>query len=307
MKKLHLFAIVGAIFLYGCSNGFKPLGAGSSYEVIDQKSGTLIKEGDFVSVHGQIKTDNDSLISSTYDLGRPTTFILTKSIFRGDLTSAFNQLSEGDSAIIKMSVDSMMKKMPGQQKPPFKSKFITYFLRVNKVIPKKSPQQQAVFSQLIIDYQHTVDNQLKSAEPSKIGNYVAEHHLKVTKTASGLRYAIEMPGDGPMIVKGDTAVINYVAKFTNNKVYGTNLSKEAAENKLPAKRNYEPVKVAVGAKQVISGWDEGLLHLRNKSKSILILPSKLAYDKQGNGPIPPYTPLVFEIQVVNVIHPKKGI
>jgi FKBP-type peptidyl-prolyl cis-trans isomerase len=42
------------------------------------------------------------------------------------------------------------------------------------------------------------------------------------------------------------------------------------------------------------------------AKATLILPSSLAYGEQGNQGIPPFTPLVFEVDVVNIIPAKAG-
>jgi FKBP-type peptidyl-prolyl cis-trans isomerase len=41
--------------------------------------------------------------------------------------------------------------------------------------------------------------------------------------------------------------------------------------------------------------------LNKGAKATIILPSKLAYGEQGNQGIPPYSPLVFELDIVNII------
>jgi len=67
-------------------------------------------------------------------------------------------------------------------------------------------------------------------------------------------------------------------------------------------RKYAPISIPVGKKRVIPGWEEGLQLLSKGSKAIFILPSKLAYGKQGMEVIKPYTPLEFEVEVVDVKH-----
>jgi FKBP-type peptidyl-prolyl cis-trans isomerase len=54
-------------------------------------------------------------------------------------------------------------------------------------------------------------------------------------------------------------------------------------------------------KLAIPGWDEGLLLLNKGARATFIMPSALAYGEQGFASIPPYTPLVFEIEVVDVV------
>ena len=56
-------------------------------------------------------------------------------------------------------------------------------------------------------------------------------------------------------------------------------------------------------KAVIPGWDEGLQLLNKGEKVTFIIPSSLAYGEQGYGPIAPFSPLVFEVEVKNIIHP----
>ncbi|MCO5230641.1 MAG: FKBP-type peptidyl-prolyl cis-trans isomerase [Chitinophagales bacterium] len=58
------------------------------------------------------------------------------------------------------------------------------------------------------------------------------------------------------------------------------------------------LKVNVG--QVIKGWDMALLQLKKGEKSIVLVPSWLAYGFYGSGhEILPNTPLFFEIEVLN--------
>jgi FKBP-type peptidyl-prolyl cis-trans isomerase FkpA len=53
--------------------------------------------------------------------------------------------------------------------------------------------------------------------------------------------------------------------------------------------------------QVIPGWDEGFLLLNQGSKARLIIPSKLAYGENQSGPdITPYSPLVFDVELLGI-------
>ena len=58
---------------------------------------------------------------------------------------------------------------------------------------------------------------------------------------------------------------------------------------------------AVGRGQVIPGWDDALTQLPKGSKATILVPSSLAYGKQGSPPnIPANSPLRFDIEVVDV-------
>ena len=54
---------------------------------------------------------------------------------------------------------------------------------------------------------------------------------------------------------------------------------------------------------MIKGWNEAFLLFNKGTKATIILPSSLAYGEQGYQSIQPFTPLVFDIELVDVIHP----
>jgi len=304
MKNNLKFLAVIAIGFASCKGGFKQGDGGTLYNIVEHKSGSTIKEGDFVSVQFAIKTEGDSLLQSTYDRGVPQALVVPKPQFKGDLISTLELLGEGDSVVIKANIDTMLKKTPGQPKPPFKGKYIVYYMRVEKVIPKGTTPD-STFQKTIKAYFKTITDKTKAEEPAKVKKYIDDNKLNVTKTASGLNYVITQPGTGEKIAVGDTAVISYIGKFTTGKVFETNIKEEAMKTKATYQpmNPYKPARFAVGVKQVIPGWDEGLLLLSKGSKATFIIPSALAYGEQGGGPIAPFTPLVFDIIVVDVIHP----
>jgi len=62
----------------------------------------------------------------------------------------------------------------------------------------------------------------------------------------------------------------------------------------------EPFPFPLGQGQVIKGWDEGIAMMKKGGKALFIIPSSIAYGDRGAGDlIPPYTPLLFEVELVN--------
>jgi FKBP-type peptidyl-prolyl cis-trans isomerase FkpA len=56
----------------------------------------------------------------------------------------------------------------------------------------------------------------------------------------------------------------------------------------------------LGVQQVIQGWDQGLVGMKVGGIRKLVVPSSLAYGGVRNHSIPPYTTLVFEIELLDV-------
>jgi FKBP-type peptidyl-prolyl cis-trans isomerase len=60
-------------------------------------------------------------------------------------------------------------------------------------------------------------------------------------------------------------------------------------------RTGEPTDARIG--QMISGVSAGLMQTKGGGRSLLFIPSKLAYGRRGFGPIPENAALLFEIEL----------
>jgi FKBP-type peptidyl-prolyl cis-trans isomerase FkpA len=300
MKRNLMFLAIAAIGLASCNSGFKKGAGGLLYNIHEDKDGPTIKEGDFIAVNLILKNDADSVLVNTYDGGRPQPTLMPKSQFKGDVFAGLQLLSEGDSATIKVNADSAFK-AAGQRPPNFKGKYLIYDVKIAKVIPKGKLTDQ-VFQGRISDYFKADGEKMKKAEPGKIKAYADDHKLKTIKTGSGLMYEITKAGSGATIAKGDTAVVNYTGKLLTGKVFDTSIKEVAQKEKIfTAERPYAAIHIPVGVGAVIPGWDEGLQLLNKGAKATFVIPSSLAYGEQGQGPIPPFAPIVFEMELVDII------
>lgn len=265
------------------------------------KGGPGIKEGDFMAINFVQKTDADSVLLSSYDNGSPAVLLVRKPQYKGDIFAGLEMLNEGDSAVIKTDIDSLYK---GQKRPPgIKGKYIIFDIKVLKVIAKGNLSQE-VFMGRVNAYQKTLADIAKKQEPVKIQKYIADNNLKVTKSDSGLYYSISTNGVGVKPITGDTVVVNYTLRYLNGKAVETSVKADAIKYKLPINpmNPYKPIRFALGTRGMIKGWDQGLRLLSKGSKALFIIPSSLAYGEQGNGQVQPFTTLVFDIELVDIVH-----
>ena len=211
-----MFFALAAIGLASCNGGFQKGEGGLLYKIITDKSGPKIKTGDFVSIDIVIKNDADSIMLNSYDLGHPIPQLLPAPGFKGDIYAGLQFLSEGDSAVVKVNIDSVSKGHPRDKN--LKGKFVSYTIKVEKVIAKGAQSDQA-FAANYQGYLKSLSDAAQKSEPAKIKKYIDDNKLNVTKSDSGLYYVIDQQGAGEKPKVGDTCVVNYTGSFLNGKVF----------------------------------------------------------------------------------------
>ena len=118
--------------------------------------------------------------------------------------------------------------------------------------------------------------------------FLAQNKTKanIKTTASGLQYEVLMPGTGAKPVASDQVTVNYK---------GTLLS--GLEFDSSYKRG-EPI--TFGLDRVIPGWTEGVQLMQEGAKYRFFIPYNLAYGSREAGEIPPFSTLIFEVELIKV-------
>jgi FKBP-type peptidyl-prolyl cis-trans isomerase FkpA/FKBP-type peptidyl-prolyl cis-trans isomerase FklB len=108
-------------------------------------------------------------------------------------------------------------------------------------------------------------------------------------TESGLMYMVTQEGTGAYATATDSVQVEYVGKLMNGQTFD-------------ASDAGKPVGFNLGG--LIPGFTEGLQKVKEGGKIRLFIPSALAYRDMDQGPIPPYSTLMFDITLLKV-YPKK--
>lgn len=118
--------------------------------------------------------------------------------------------------------------------------------------------------------------------------FLAENKTKpnIKTTPSGLQYEVLTPGTGAKPLATDQVTVNYK---------GTLLS--GLEFDSSYKRG-EPI--TFGLNQVIPGWTEGVQLMQEGAKYRFFIPYNLAYGGRAAGEIPPFSTLIFEVELIKV-------
>jgi len=129
----------------------------------------------------------------------------------------------------------------------------------------------------------------KNAESSLLKKYLKDNKITAKPTASGLYYIEKVAGTGPMAAAGKKVSVQYTGTLLNGKKFDSSRDHDG-----------KPYEFELGKGNVVKGWDEGIAMMRKGGKAILIVPSSLGYGEKDMGNIPPYSPLVFDVELVDV-------
>ncbi len=310
MKKSLVFLFAASILLAACSKEQKGKG-GLLYTVHKDGGQAKIKEGDYIKIDFIQRNDKDSILDATYDHEQSRIFPVGKKVYDGDMNDVLTLFGEGDSVTFKLNIDTMVFYNKTPRPEEFKNeKYLTYTIKIQKVVGKKPNEVDSVYQKraneiYAADYKATMDKK-KASEGARMKKYAEENDLKLKTTASGLQYVITAPGTGPKPVWGDTAMVDYTGMLTAKKVNGdinvfdTSVEKIAKEHMAPnPMKQFGPAAIPL-SEGIAKGFVEALQLIGKGGKITVIMPSKLGYGDQGGGPIPPYSPLVFDIEIKDI-------
>jgi FKBP-type peptidyl-prolyl cis-trans isomerase len=128
----------------------------------------------------------------------------------------------------------------------------------------------------------------EKAEKDAINNYLnVNSSLNFVQQPSGLYYLEVLAGTGRQPVAFDTVYVIYTGKFLNGNVFDSNVG----GNQLV---------FPIGTGEMLTGFEEGIMLMKQGGKATILVPSNLAYGTQGFYTIPGYTALLYDIELAKV-------
>ena len=102
----------------------------------------------------------------------------------------------------------------------------------------------------------------------------------------------EIIGNGLEVKNHSKVSVHYIGRLEDNTVFDSSYDRGQLFD------------FQIGVRQVILGWETGLLGMKEGGKRTIFIPYELAYGESGAGSlIPPKSNLIFEIEVIKVIPP----
>jgi FKBP-type peptidyl-prolyl cis-trans isomerase FkpA len=297
MKNTHVLAAALFTFVLGaCSDsefdGFKKAETGLHYRFFNHdENAPTVQNGDGILVRYVIMNQkNDSVIVDSKSVSRDgsgyTGFGMSGSTFKGSLEDGMMMMAKGDSAEFIVAADSFfLKSMKYNELPPGinSGDHLRALISIKDITPKAEVEADR---KKRMEEQEKKMAEAQEREKPALEEYLANNKITAKPTESGIYYIERKKGSGGSPGATDMVTVHYTGKLLDGTVF------DSSEGK-------EPAQFAING--VIPGMAEGLQKMKKGGKATIIMPSVMGYGPQGTrgGPIPPFSPLVFDVELID--------
>ncbi|ANH81365.1 peptidylprolyl isomerase [Niabella ginsenosidivorans] len=304
-KTLGLVVLAAAAFT-ACKNAeYKTTPSGLKYIIYDGGSKDSAKMGEVLkfNVIQKISGSKDTVLYNSYETMPEYMPVQPVPPGQGNYSpmEVLPKLKKGDSAVIVMFVDSLIKKGLTQeaQLPSFikkSDKFIFTFKVLdvfkNDSLAMLDRQKEGMAYQKKAEAKQKADSiafeksGAKQKQIADVQDYLTKKNITATKTALGTFVKIDNPGDGTPVTDGKFVTVKY-----NGKHLQTDSSFQASSFTVP-----------IGQQGSIPGFEDGLKQFKKGGKGVIYIPGFLAYGKNPppGSPFKEYEPLYFEVEITDV-------
>ncbi len=244
------------------------------------------KPGQILQLEVCYKTEKDSVFWDSKN-NAPDGYFYTCTAGKpdGNYTDYLPKMVCGDSVDFMVDKTLFFKEVFGGGVPVFSEKdsIVKVNLRLCRLLNSKD--YEAFISEKMTEHV-----QARIREQKQVQQYINKHFKIQIPLADGAYYEKLKTGNGPAIENGKLLTIRYKGFFMDGR-----LADYTPDD--------TPFEFLYGDKeQLVPGLQQGISCLRKGDIAKFILPSHLAFGEQGSstGNIPPYTPLVYEVEIIDV-------
>jgi FKBP-type peptidyl-prolyl cis-trans isomerase FkpA len=272
---------------YVRTNGItvQPTASGIYFLETKKGAGKAPEKDAYITAHYTVYLlGSQEKLFSTVDRGEPIDFKYGSQFENEGFQEIIGMMREGGkaNAIVPSSM-AFGEKGAGSVVPPFSTLY--YDIELIKVMSNQEWENKKAEKEA---KKQAENAQKEKEETSIIQKYMKDNNITPTTTLpSGLIYVEKQAGTGPKPIDGKKVKVHYTGKLFNGTEFDSSVKRG------------QPYEFVLGRKNVIEGWDLGIALMNEGGKATLIVPSKLAYKDRGAGDIiPPFSPLVFDVELV---------
>lgn len=245
--------------------GWQVSPSGLQYKVVNEGSGVTPAPTDFVTVHYEGKLIDGTIFDSSYQRKEPATFPANR-LIRG-WVEALSMMKAGATWELAIPAE------------------LAYGDADRGTIP---PHSTLLFKMELLSVKS--QEALLEEHKNQQSAYLDENAQKdgVTVTESGLQYKVLESGNGATPTRQDQVKVHYAGRLIDGTEFDSSYRRGES--------------ITFGVTQVIPGWTEALMLMKEGDKWEIALPYTIAYGEGGAGAnIPPYATLVFDVELIEVL------
>lgn len=285
MKKYILYFTI-AVLATGCYfspyPGYSRLNKDFYYKLIEIGENTIKPApGNYITTHLRYCNLRDSIF---FEGTRK--FMLDDSGATGLFTQGIQLMSEGDSASFIISIQDFFGKTLQSEIPGFLDSEEYLIINV-RILEIQTAENYLKEKDLFLEWVR----EFRLSEYDIIQKYLTENKIDIEPEPNGIYFLSYTKGEGPPVKKGKLVTIHYEGKFLNGKFVDSTRKRDV------------PLDFIYGQEMfLIEGLDYAVGQMNEGGRAVVLIPSGQAFGPSGSykGIIPPFTALIYEIEVLNV-------
>jgi FKBP-type peptidyl-prolyl cis-trans isomerase len=309
MRKSIFAFFAAAAFLVACGPvspwpGYEAEQNGSWFQQHKKGEGTeTVELGGAIFIKIKFKDMKDSIFIDVNKESRSPSYPMRmdSSEFKGDFLDIMSRLHVGDSVSFFVRMDSLKKYYPDEfvfDAAHDTMEYLGFTVAVDSIYSKakvdelqqkaaaerqKQQEMMMKIQAVMMPIQQKADSiskTLKKKDATLLKPYLTKHNITAQPDENGIYYQETVPGTGVQLMPGMVVSLRYTGTYLDGTIFDANTLVEGQD----------PMTFRLGIDPMIPGFTNSVLKMKDKGKSVFILPPKQGYNDSLTR--------VFEVEVV---------